>query len=562
MSGASLQASVLLSARALACTYRGGGDVLGGVDLDLSAGELCLLVGKSASGKTSLVRCLNGLVPRGYRGSNRTGSVRVGGRDLADLAPGEAGTLVGTLLQDSARGVVGWDVWREIAFGPENLGLAVPVVQERVARMAERLGVTHLLARETSTLSGGELQKVALAGVLAMEPRVLLLDEPLAALDPVSAEEIALLLRSLADEGRALLVVEHRIEAIASASPDRVVELERGRVSFDGDLASYFARADPRHTHLPARVALARWRVVLARPRVVVVEGEEDEPELPPPPPPGAQAALEFEDVTFAYSRGTRRDVLAGVSLCVLRGERLALLGANGSGKSTLLALAMGLLRPDTGRVRVAGRDTAELSTAEIAREVGIVFQDPAVMLFADTVLEECRFGPRTLGLDPEDVERNVELALRRFHLEDLRASAPGALSIGQKKRVTLAAVAACGVTSWLVDEPTAGLDPAGVRDFLNALLASGAGASTVLFATHDLDLAATHAHRLAVLDGGRVAALGPPGLVLSDPRIFERARLRPTSLLAANAERLAAGLAPLTARALARNERGGGARA
>ncbi len=529
----------LLTARGLTSRYRGGDIVLADVDLTVAEGELLLLLGRSAGGKTSLLRCLNGLVPRSYRSSERTGSVRICGDELSDLTPAEVGSRVGTLLQDPERQVIGFDVRREIAFGPENLGLPLAEVQRRVREAAGRLELEALLDRPTSDLSGGELQKVALAGVLAMEPRVLLLDEPLAALDPASAHAVSKLLRELADEGRAVVVVEHRVEALLAARPDRVLELDRGRVVYDGDVDAFFARADPRHAHLPADVACARWRELDVREEEAVLLS----------PDPAAPPAIELDGVCFSYPEG--REVLTDLCLSVQRGERVALLGANGSGKSTLLLLAMRLLSADTGTIRIGGRDTAGVEPAELAGEVGLVFQDPGAMLFADTVEEECSFGPRALGLADETVRRNVDNALERFGLGELRNSSPGALSIGQKKRLTLAAVAASGVSTWLVDEPTAGLDPSGVRDFLLALLATGD--STVLFATHDLDLALIHAHRVAVMEDGRIAAFGPPSEVLTDSVRIERARLRSTSLLRANLDRMAAGLDPLSAQGLAR---------
>jgi energy-coupling factor transporter ATP-binding protein EcfA2 len=214
-------------------------------------------------------------------------------------------------------------------------------------------------------------------------------------------------------------------------------------------------------------------------------------------------------------------------------------------------------LRADEGTVRVGGVDVAGRTTAELARDVGYVFQDPGAMLFADTVREECSFGPASAGHPPEVVRRRVDAALRRVHLEDLADAAPGALSLGQKKRVTLAAIAAGGVSVWLVDEPTAGLDPAGVEDFLDALGEAGEGgdAATVILATHDVDLALTFADRVAIVERGKVVAVGAPAELLTDPGWLERARLCTTSLVEANRGRFARGLAPLSARALAREE-------
>jgi len=540
-----------VTVRGLACRYRSSrADVVADLELELEPGELLLVAGGSASGKSTLLRCLNGLVPRGYRGSRLMGQLAVGGVDLARLDLAQIGTRVGTLLQDPARQVVGFDVRREVAFGPENLGLAPDEVERRVAAAAERLGIEGLLDRETATLSGGELQKVALAGVLAMEPAVLLFDEPLAALDPASARDVARLLRELADEGRAVVVVEHRVEELCAARPDRALVLVGGRPGYLGDFAGFLAQADPRSASLPADVAVARWRALgpdAARAFPAVVRS--------PDPPAGAPPLVELEGVRFAYGE---REVLRGVDLCVRENEVLALLGANGSGKSTLLKVVAGLRRPSAGTLRLAGRDAAATTAAERARTVGYVFQEPASMLFADSVEQECRFAPENLGLDR--VDARVAAALERLGLEALRTEAPGRLSLGQQKRVAIAAVAGVEPAVWLLDEPTAGMDPGGVADVLAGLRASGG--RTCLVATHDVDLALALASRIALLDEGRVLACGTPAEVLTRPELVARARLRPTSLLERNRERLEAGLPPRTAREWAAEPDPGGERA
>ena len=275
-------------------------------------------------------------------------------------------------------------------------------------------------------------------------------------------------------------------------------------------------------------------------------------PITPDPAAPDAEPPLlELSAVGFGYAAGA--PVLEDVTLAVGPGQTLALLGANGAGKSTVLRQAIGLLRPERGAVQLAGQPAAGRTTAELARAAGLLFQDPAAMLFADTVAEECAFAPRNQGLPRAAVEERVAAALALLDLDELRGEAPGTLSLGQRKRVGLACLAAQGVRVWLLDEPTAGLDPGGVAEFLRAL-GEGAGArDAVLLATHDLDLALLHADRVAVLDGGRIARVGPPGEVLLDAELLARARLRPTSLLEANRGRLQAGLPALDARALAR---------
>lgn len=537
----------LLEAQGLGCRYRDRAEpTLAGVELALHAGEVVLLAGGSAAGKTSLLRCLNGLVPRSFRGSEASGRLRIGGRDASGWTLAQIGRHVGTLLQTPARQVVGVDVRREVAFGPENLGLPVEEIEARVREAAARVGVEALLERRTEELSGGELQKVALAGVLAMRPRVLLLDEPLAALDPESAREVASLLRELADEGRAVLVVEHRLDELAAARPDRALALERGRLASDTSWADFLAIADPRRLHLPVEAAVRWWRA------------NDDGSPLPDAPAPVAPGRT-LVDVRDARVELGGRAALDGASLAVREGEVVALLGANGAGKTTWMRAVIGLARTSGGRVELDGNDVATTPIAALARAAGLVFQDPGVMLFADSVRDELAFAPRNLGCDDAEVERRVRRALERLELDALADEAPGALSVGQKKRVALAAVHAQGVRLWLLDEPTAGLDPRGVADVLAALRSGRERETAIVFATHDLDLALTFATRVVVVDRGRVVADGPPGELLGDEALLARARLRPSGLVRANRERLRAGRPALGARELAREAAGEG---
>jgi energy-coupling factor transport system ATP-binding protein len=222
-----------------------------------AAGDLMLIAGGSGSGKSTLLRCLNGLIPRSYSG-DLSGRIAIEGQDPAGLGLARLAQLVGTVLQDPDRQIVASYVERQVAFGPENLGWPRERIRAVVDATLDRLGIAHLRDRETGGLSGGERQKVALAGLLSMDPRILLLDEPLASLDPASAREALALFRELADDGRAVLLVEHRVEDALIARPSRTLFLRDGRQIFLGPSEEFLALADPREVKLPAEVALAR----------------------------------------------------------------------------------------------------------------------------------------------------------------------------------------------------------------------------------------------------------------------------------------------------------------
>jgi energy-coupling factor transport system ATP-binding protein len=495
------------------------------VAVDVAAGELVLVAGGSGSGKSTLLRCINGLIPRSYRGDLK-GSVQFDGQDAAPLSLAQLAQRVGTLLQDPERQIVTSTVERQVAFGPENLGWPRERIRTAVNSTLERLKIAHLATRETQYLSGGERQKVALAGALAMQPPVLLLDEPLASLDPASAREALALFGDLADDGHGLVLVEHRVEDTLTARPVRALYMDDGHVTYSGDVPGFLAFADPAQVKLPIDVVMQHMRDMHGD---LTAQGGLPAPS--PRPAPG-EALLEFEEVEFAYEAGS--PILHGISLTVRQGEVVAILGPNGAGKSTLLRHAIGLLKPQHGRVRVAGQDARRLTTAQLARTVGYVFQSPSHMLFAPTVREELAFGPRNLGRSKTAVAAALPETLANVRLDVGLDRAPLSLSFGQQKRLTIAAVLAMQPRVLVLDEPTAGQDHANTIALMHTIGGLQNLEATVLI-THDLDLALSYATRVVLMRDGQVEADGPPEQVLADRALLERCRVVPTSLLEAN---------------------------
>jgi len=496
------------------------------LSLELAAGQVLLVAGASGCGKTTLARCINGLIPRSYKGE-LTGRILLDGQETAGWPLARISERIGTVLQDPERQILGSRVVNEVAFGLENLALPRREILERVERAMDHLGIGHLRDRETFSLSGGEKQKVALAGVLAMRPSILLLDEPLASLDPVSALETLRLVRQLVDEGMAVIMIEHRVEDVLKIRPDQALFLQEGQVRYFGRVDGLQAAVDYRQVKLPASMIIAR------------AASDPPPPSAAPRPRPAGgpgEPLVAFEGVRFAYPNGP--DVLHDVDLRIQRGDVIAVLGANGAGKTTLVKHAIGLHKPTAGRVLVGGRDTRELSVAQIAGTLGYVFQSPSHMLFAPTVREELSFGPANLGHPPAEIEKEVHEALEIVNLAGLEEDPPLALSFGQQKRVSIAAILAMRSKILVMDEPTAGQDYWNYMSFMDSILEIP-GFSAVLFITHDVDMAVVYANRVLLVDGGRIAADGRPEAILSDTGLLTRCRLVPTSLLQANLDRL-----------------------
>jgi energy-coupling factor transport system ATP-binding protein len=522
------------------------------ISFELRPGELLLIAGSSGCGKTTLARCINGLIPRSYRGE-RNGRVLLYGKDVAEMKIPEMAQVVGTLLQDPERQIVASNVFNEVAFGPENLGLTRAEILQRVDQAMKRLNIEYLKERETFNLSGGEKQKVALAGLLAMNPSILLLDEPLASLDPASAYEALGVFRSLADEGKTILLIEHRVEDALEAKPDRMLYMEDGKVKYLDQIRDLPVEIDHKQVKLPAPWVVQRVKALPQEKSSILrkADAEKGEP------------LVVFEEVDFQYSEDTPL-VLKNVNLSIHRGDLIAVLGPNGAGKSTLVKHAIGLLKPTRGRVLIEGEDSGKMSIAQIARVVGYVFQSPTHMLYAPTVREELEFGPRNLEFKPEVMHAAVAESLRSVNLIGLEDYPPLGLSFGQQKRTTIAAVLAMRSKIMIMDEPTAGQDFANYTRFMDALCKPTNGTHSLLtarfastiFITHDLDLAVTYSNRVLLLGDRHIVADGKPEEVLKDTEQLLKYRVRPTSLLYMNLELLPATGGFLPADALAEHVR------
>jgi energy-coupling factor transport system ATP-binding protein len=505
------------------------GAAIHNISFSAEKGELLLLAGASGCGKTTLIRCINGLIPRSYKG-DITGKVLVGGRDNNGMLLSHISQIVGTVLQDPERQILGTKVINEVAFGLENMALSRKEIIQRADEALEYLNIFNLRDRETFNLSGGEKQKVALAGVLAMRPSVLLLDEPLASLDPASALETLTMVRRLVNEGLTVLMVEHRVEDVLKIHPDRVMYMSEGEIRYLGDADGLMGAVNTDEVKLPAKVIAKRAASEPAPAEIKFLPASQADGES------ASRPLVRFENVSFGYD--SEREVLHGISLDIKKGDVIAILGPNGAGKTTFVKHAIGLLKPKAGQVLVNGKNTHEASVAEIASTLGYVFQSPSHMLFAPTVREELAFGPKNLKHSPEAIERQVRESLAIVNLSDKEQDAPLSLSFGQQKRVSIAAILAMRSKILVMDEPTAGQDYKNYMGFMDAILQLPSF-EAILFITHDVDMAVIYANRVILVADGAVRADGKPEEVLKDYALLKACRVVPTSLLDLNLELL-----------------------
>ena len=561
----------MIECRGVSFSYDGAAPALDGVDLNIEDGEFFCILGGNGSGKSTFAKHLNALL------QPDAGTVRINGMDAS--APElvyDIRSTAGMVFQNPDDQLVATLVEDDVAFGPENLGVPSAQIAQRVREALKGVGLVGFERHETHALSGGQKQRVALAGVLAMEQRVLILDEASSMLDPRGRKGLMKACRALHDRGMTIVMITHFMEEAAEA--DRVAVFRAGRVAMLGTPEEILTRADELaqlNLDMPASCCLGRTLrakgvPVHARVREADMVAEiaqvyadrsgEDTAGRPSASDSRvldnvssatdgtavSEPVIEISHLSHSYSlsarerrRWRKRSATAGksskqalwgndpsspwalrdVSLTVRRGEFLGLAGHTGSGKSTLVQHLNGLIRPQEGSVRALGLDLSnKKDAAAVKAKVGVVFQYPERQLFAETVAQDVAFGPHNLGLPQDEVDRRVESSLSRVGLDlsTVGDKSPFELSGGQQRRVAFAGVLAMEPEVLVLDEPMAGLDPAARRDFLELIGRLHRDGLTVVMVSHSMDDLANCCDRIVVMNEGAVFAEGTPAQVFA----------------------------------------------
>ena len=501
------------------------------VDVKIRADEYLLVSGASGSGKSTLCRTFNGLIPHFYEGKLK-GQIYVAGESTIDQSVAELSAQVGMVFQNAEAQLFNRTVELELAFSLESLGLPREEIKKRIADTAEMMGIEELLPRSPHELSTGEQQLVSIVAILATNPQIMVLDEPYSNLDHVNVHRVRAALKRIHKTQKGVIVCEHRLPLTVSDA-QRLVALQKGNIVLNGDPAEVLQRdVEELGLEAPLSVSIGR-RLGLSNLPLDVASLKKSapslsyptelKPELFQPVSIDAPPILELKNVGFTLGDTT---ILRDISFTLHQGECLAVVGANGAGKTTLLKHLNGLLRPSSGQIFIMEQNAGIFKVSDLARFVGMAFQNPDNQFFKLTVRDEISVGAKVLGrYDESWLQELIDL----FGLEHLLNRSPYRLSGGEKKRVAFAAALACKPQILALDEPTAGQD-LNFRRALGKVLAQLREMGQAIFlVTHDLSFAEQHAHRWLLLSAGKILADGSPWEVMADAEAMGQANLEPT---------------------------------
>ncbi|MEW5768340.1 MAG: energy-coupling factor transporter ATPase [bacterium] len=499
-------------------TYRGAKDpTLNGINLDIKSGELVVIAGRAGSGKSTLCLTLNSIIPL-FRAGRLWGEIEIFGRYIrrkprvADMVQ-----LIGVLSQELEPQLGATNVELEMAFGQENLGFDRDQIRSGITDSLSKAGLAGFESRDTSTLSEGEKQRLAIASMMALDPRILVVDGLLTDLDPAGKDTIFTTLNQRRRHGLTLVLVEDEIKRMLSA--DRIVVLDEGKIVEQG-----------RPEAVLSRVRFLKNNGIRP-PQVALPFLTEEEGHLPLTPDQAYEACqsrgwkidqdkytslvhkerrrwekgeplIETNNLVCAYPH---RRVMERINLKVYKGEFLAIVGANGSGKTTLAQHLNGLLKPPKGEVVCFGEDTQVRGVAEISQLIGYLFQNPDRQISAPTVYEEAASGPRNIGLSEEETGSRVAEVLKLVSLSGYEDRIPSSLTRGERRRLALASVLAVSPMVLICDEPTTGLDFDGQKMIMDLLVRLNQAGHTIIIITQTMWLVAEYAHRVVILHEGGI---------------------------------------------------------
>lgn len=517
------------------------------INLTIYEGEKVLILGPSGSGKSTIGNCINGLIPFSYEGEIK-GSLKVSGIETQEANIFTISNHVGTVLQDSDAQFVGLSVGEDIAFSLENDAVARTIMLEKVKNVATIVSMQDFLEQVPYNLSGGQKQKVSLAGIMHNDVSTLLFDEPLAALDPaMGMTAIDLIDKIQKEHNKTVVIIEHRLEDVLYRHVDRIVLVNDGRITLDttpddllsSDLLIQSGVREPlyiaalkhagikfekgEHLDNIEELNFDKYadKVKSAFHSVKHQTNKQDE-----------KTIVEVKNVSFKYS-SRNKYALEDVSFKIHKGEKISIVGKNGAGKSTIAKIICGIIRPNKGEVYINGNNYLSLSISEIGHLIGYVMQNPNQMLVKDMIKDEIALALTLNNFDQITINERVDRVLKMTGLYSMRNWPVSVLSYGQKKRVTIASILVLEPDLIILDEPTAGQDLKHYTEIMNFIDELNAKSNiAIVFITHDMHLAIEYTDRAIVFADGKCIGDDAVYKILSNDEIIEKANLKKTSIV------------------------------
>jgi energy-coupling factor transport system ATP-binding protein len=537
----------IIQIRNLSFSYPGGQQALKNISLEVAEGEYLAIVGPNGAGKTTLCLFLNGIIPN-VMGGRVAGEVRVLGYNTFEHHVYEIAQHVGLVLQDPEAQLLAADVRSEIAFAAENRGIPRDEIRLRLAEALKIVRLEGLEERLSDELSGGQKQRLATAANLVVRPRILVADEPTSQLDPIGKEEVFATLRALNREhGMTVIIASHDVDEIVRHA-DRVIALNEGRVVLAGPPTQVFREIealDRIYVHVPDLARLGGWlkrngaeplsldvheAAAQLQPQLREIPAAATAKAKPSQPAP-AEVVIEVRQLSYTYPGGSV-PALASLSFQIPKGQFVGLIGQNGAGKTTLMKCMVGLLKPSAGEVRLNGQAVAQQKVKALARQIGLILQNPDTQLFRMSVEEEILFGLTNLGLNEAEMSERVEQALAITGLTAQRTLYPFKLSLGDRRKVAVASIIAMRPPILIFDEPLTGQDYKGRYDLCNLAAELHRAGHTILMITHDMELVAKYTERTLVLGQGSLLLDAPTSTVFDHLEILRSTFIEPPELV------------------------------
>lgn len=519
--------------------------VLKNIDLEIQEGEFVVITGPTGAGKTTLCEMMNGIIPNFVKGDLK-GKIDIAGMDPQKTKVSTMAQTVGLVFQDPNTQLFGMTVEEDIAFGATNLGYDYEECMKRVNRSVEDLNLHELLGRKPMELSGGQKQSLAIAGIYAMLPKIIVCDEPTSMLDPVGKRNVFSLVKNINKKyGITVVLVEHVMSEVVRYA-DKVVVMDKGSIVMQGSVTEVFSQVDRLNElglNVPQSIELSmRLKEKGYVPDISLIPDTliADLKKLTPkntvhrdPPAPvntaGTETAIDVDHLVFSYL-GDKNQV-DDVSLKFKKGDFVAIIGQNGAGKTTLCRSIIGLLKPSSGTIKVADIDVSTKSVAELAATVGYCFQNPDEQIFKDSVEDELYFGARNLGRDDEHTKERIEQIMKDVGLERYRNVWPKYLSKGERQRLTMGSIIAMDPDIVIVDEPTTGQDWRETIWIMELLKKINDEGKTVIIITHNMEIVCRYCNRVLTMRHGQVLLDGTPAQVFAQPDVLATAYVQPTDI-------------------------------